>query len=266
MPGEFRITTLASGSSGNSLYAETADGAILVDAGLSAKQLAAKIGEIGGDVERLDAILISHDHSDHARGAGVLSRRFGIPLLMTAGTFHGCKHNLGKVVGPRLFTPGQTLCVGGFHVHTLETPHDGREGVAFILERDGTRCGVLTDLGCVFQGLQETVPTLDAVVIESNYCPKMLATGPYPPALQERIRSDHGHISNSEAARLVLEHAGERLSLILLAHLSENNNSPEHALEIWRRECGARLDGQQVQLLVAPRHNPSPTIVVKRRG
>lgn len=263
---EFRICTLFSGSSGNCIYAECADGALLIDAGGSGKKIADAALRIGGHLDRVDGLLLSHDHSDHSKGAGILARRHGMPLFMTPGTHDACRQHFDAATTPRLFRPGSVLALGGFHVHTLPTPHDGAEPVAFILERHGLRCGILTDLGTVFPALCEWMATLDAVILESNYDPVMLENGPYAPWLKTRIRSGRGHISNEEAACLVRDHGTERLQLVMLAHLSETNNTPELAATCSAGYLHDRLQDRSLSVHLAPRHVPSPCFVVRRRA
>lgn len=259
---EFRVAALASGSSGNAVYAECADGALLVDAGLSGSAVEKAVSRIGGDMARVRAIVLTHDHADHVKGAGVLHRRYGVPLLLTPGTFAAARRALGKNVTPSLFAPGETLHAAGFAVHTLATPHDGAEPVAVVLERAGARCGILTDLGHSFPELVKLLPTLDAVLLESNYDPEMLRLGPYSAELQERIRSPRGHLSNGEAGELLRAYSGERLAVAMLAHLSENNNTPALALRTVRKLAA----GCRVEIRVAPRRAPSEVIVVRRRA
>ncbi len=262
---EIRLCTLVSGSSGNAVYAECADGAILVDAGVSGRAIERAMQTVGGHIDRVDGLVLTHDHHDHARGAGVLSRRHGLPLFMTEGTHRRCAHDLHRVVGPRRFRPGDILCVGGFHIHTLATPHDAQEPVALVLERNGLRVGVLTDLGTCWPGLADLLPTLDAVVLESNYDPQMLATGPYPKKLKARIASARGHISNEEAAALVRDFADTRLQAVMLAHLSETNNRPEIALGCMQLHARELIARQELRILVAPRHVPSPVLRIRAR-
>lgn len=263
---EFRICTLFSGSSGNCIYAESADGALLIDAGGSGKKIADAALRIGGHLDRVDGLLLSHDHSDHIKGAGILARRYGMPMFMTPGTFEASRRTLDGAPPPRLFRPGSVLALGGFHVHTLPTPHDGVEPVAFVLERHGLRCGILTDLGTTYPALREMMGTLDAVILESNYDPHMLENGMYPPWLKARIASEKGHLSNEQAACLIRDHATERLQLVMLAHLSDKNNTPTLAATCAEGHLHDRVQGGSVSLHVAPRHVPSPVFVVRKRG
>jgi len=258
MSHAIRIGTLASGSSGNAVYAECPAGALLVDSGLSGKRVAEGLARIGGRFERIQAILITHDHDDHVRGAGVLHRRHGIPLYMSAGTRDAAADRLGPVNGIRTFRPGASLQLAGFTIQTLPTPHDGAEPAALVLEHGGVRCGVLTDLGHAFPALQEVLGSLHLAILESNHDPEMLARGPYPAWLQRRIRSDHGHLSNAEAAHLVRDHAGPDLRALLLAHLSAENNEPACALRTVQRLAADRIQANSLAIHVAPRNEPSP--------
>lgn len=256
---EFRVCTLASGSSGNAIYAESPDGAIIIDAGISGKAITDRLHAIGGSIDRVDGLVLTHSHHDHSQGAGIIARKHGVPLFMTEGSFHGCHAKLGRNISPRIFRPGTVLAVGGFHIHTLLTPHDSHEAVALVLERNGLRCGILTDLGHPFPKLERLMPTLDAVVLEFNYDPQMLMNGPYPERLKTRIVSGHGHISNQQAAKLLCDGAGGRVRAAILAHLSETNNTPELAAQSAR--MGLRgYEGPAVALHVAPRHSPSPML------
>lgn len=259
---EIRFCTLASGSSGNCVYAEHDGGAVLVDAGISGKRIAEGLKKIGRDGTRLSGVILTHDHHDHISAAGVMARRYKIPLCMSRGTFSGCKSRLGKVELVQIFKAGDTFTLGGFTVETLPTPHDGEEPTAIILSSGKTRVGVLTDLGHPFDELRRTLATLDAAVLESNYDPQMLKNGPYPYHLQQRIRSDAGHISNAEAGMLVREHGG-RLKAVLLAHLSQNNNTPELALSTFHQEASDYVKRVHAWTGVAPRHEPSLLLALR---
>jgi phosphoribosyl 1,2-cyclic phosphodiesterase len=256
----FRICTLASGSSGNSVYAECPEGAVLVDAGISGRRIAEAVDAVGGSLERLAGVIVTHAHIDHTRGAGVVARRHHVPLWMTQGTFDTGKGAMGLKDKPQLFRRGESVPIGGFTVHPVATPHDARGSVAVVLEHAGQRAGVLVDLGHPFGALGSVMESLDAVILEANYDPEMLEHGPYPEQLRRRIRSPRGHLSNQEAAELLREHASVRLRSVLLAHLSENNNEPRLALSTVRELAGDRLRAHGTSVAAAPRHVPSGMI------
>ncbi|HOB75000.1 MAG TPA: MBL fold metallo-hydrolase [Phycisphaerae bacterium] len=229
--------SLQSGSNGNCIYVEAGGVRLLFDAGISGKCAEARMSAHGRNIRDVDALLISHDHVDHLRCAGVFQRKFKVPIHMTRTTHAAAPCDLGKLSNVHYFTAGDRLRFNGVTVHTIPTPHDAADGVGFVVEHNGTRLGILTDLGHPFAALRDWLETLDAVYLESNYDPQMLATGPYPRYLQERIRGPHGHLSNPEAAELIRS-AGRRLQWAALAHLSQENNHPEIALETHRRHVG----------------------------
>ncbi len=237
-----RIVSLQSGSNGNCVFVETKKVRLLFDAGLTGSKTQERLAEIGVDVRSITAVLISHDHSDHIAGAGVLHRQFGLPLWMTRGTYQQAVHRkrLGRISEPHLFQAGTKLSIGSVQIETLPTMHDAAEGVCFVVDDGAARLGIMTDLGCPFLELSQVMATLDAVLLESNYDATMLENGPYPEELKKRIRGQQGHISNHEAAQLI-HGMGKKLRWACLGHLSADNNRPEIALETHRRILGNRL-------------------------
>jgi phosphoribosyl 1,2-cyclic phosphodiesterase len=233
--------SLQSGSNGNCLFVEAAGVRLVFDAGIGAREAERRLRALGGTLHGAQGLILSHNHWDHVRSAGPLHRLFGVPLFMTQGTYQAVRYGLGRTAAVACFRPGQALRFGEVSVRTVPTPHDGSDGVAFVVEHAGRRLGILTDLGHVFPELPALLPTLDAVVIESNYDPEMLARGPYPGYLQDRIRGPGGHISNAESAALLRACANGRLQWACLAHLSENNNTPELALAAHRAALGGSL-------------------------
>jgi phosphoribosyl 1,2-cyclic phosphodiesterase len=232
-------TALQSGSNGNCIYVETASVRLLFDAGLSGVQTEERLAACGRDIRGIDAVIISHDHSDHVGHAGVLHRKYGLPVYMAAATFAAAnaRRPLGKMQDVRHFRSCDRLRFGDVQVHAIPTPHDAADGSVFIVEADGRRLGIMTDLGHVFKDLISLVASLDAVFLESNYDPDLLAHGPYPAWLKQRIRGPHGHISNEESADVLARALkGGRLQWACLAHLSEHNNSPETALKTHRAQ------------------------------
>ena len=254
-----KVISLQSGSNGNCIYVEAGGCRLLFDAGISAKQAELRLAKHGRSIRDVDAVLISHDHTDHARGIGVFQRKFGLPVYATPATLRAAqaKLGLGQLGEVRLFSAGDTLKLPGLSVQSIPTPHDGADGSAFVLDDGRRRLGILTDLGHPFAGLGEVLATLDAVVLESNYDPAMLDCGPYPEFLKRRIAGLRGHLSNNESAGLVKAWASPRLQWACLAHLSEQNNDPNLALGAYRRAVG-----QALELIVASRYRAGDVLEV----
>lgn len=254
-----RMIALQSGSNGNCVFVETSGVRLLIDAGISGSQVQERLAAVGVDPAQLDALLISHDHSDHVRGMGVYHRKFGTPVYVTERTLLAARRRvpLGRVEDVRCFHAGESFRLGAVTVETVPTPHDSADGVGFVLDDGRHRLGVLTDLGHVFAGLDEVLRSLDAVLLESNYDPQMLEAGPYPPPLKARIRGPHGHLSNGESAALLRQAFRRRLRWACLGHLSEQNNDPAVALATHRAVLGGRR-----ALALASRHRASAALEV----
>ncbi|MCL5022850.1 MAG: MBL fold metallo-hydrolase [Nitrospirae bacterium] len=223
--------SLQSGSNGNCIYVEAAGKRLLFDAGISCLLAEQRLAAFGKTIRDCDALIISHDHADHIRYAGVFQRKYGLPLYVTPFTLGAAllKYRLGPLGDVRHFRAGSVLHFGNLSVRTIPTMHDGADGAAFVVSSHSKRLGILTDLGYAFSRLEEVVSSLDAVFLESNYDPEMLERGPYPGFLKRRIMGPGGHLSNTEAAEL-LRRYGKRLKWACLAHLSETNNRPDLAL------------------------------------
>jgi phosphoribosyl 1,2-cyclic phosphodiesterase len=238
-----KVFVLASGSKGNSIYLESKETSILIDAGISGKMAAERLARHGRSMQDVDAVLISHDHADHVKSAGVYHRKFGLPVHITPKTLEKAtrRHRLGDVLAPTFFQSGDCFPLGSLQVESIPTPHDGVDGVSFIVDDGRHRIGVLTDLGYVFNDLSPVLHSLDGVVLESNHDEFMLRRGPYPEQLKRRIRGNGGHISNREAAELVAR-TGKKLKWVCLAHLSEENNLASLAAETFQQiNRGSRM-------------------------
>lgn len=265
-----RFCTLESGSAGNSIYCETADGAVIIDAGISCRKVLNHFKKLNVSHERIDGIILTHHHSDHIKCVGALSRGLQkpqtVPVFMTSGTAKSLPKTVGALPA-RSFNAGERLCMGGFHIETIATPHDAEGSVALVLQRGNTRLGVFTDLGHCFEEMKACLPSLDAILIESNYDPNMLRESrKYPEHVKARIRGPKGHLSNQEAAQLIRDYASDRLKAIVLGHLSENNNMPELALDSHRRIAAEFISEKKPLLSVAPRYIPSKIFVVKNNN
>jgi phosphoribosyl 1,2-cyclic phosphodiesterase len=252
--------SLQSGSNGNCIYVETNGVKLLIDAGITGTLARDRLAAHGRDIREVDAVLISHDHGDHIRHAGVFQRKFGLPIYVTPATLAAASSrcSLGKLTDIRSFRSSDKLRFKDVLVHAVSTPHDGADGSVFVIESGAKRLGVMTDLGHVFKDLLPLVASLDAVFLESNYDPAMLAAGPYPAYLKQRIRGPRGHLSNIEAAELLRRAAAsKRLKWACLAHLSEQNNHPDVALRTHRE-----YNNDGITLYVAHRRQSTDILTV----
>ncbi len=236
-----RFCSLQSGSNGNCLYVADDRTQILLDAGISGKQAELRLAHHGLSIREIDAVLISHDHSDHTRSMGIFQRKFSLDVWTTERTVQAAaaRNRLGRMDRVRTFRSGLRVQIGSLRVETYRTPHDAAEGVVFVVDDGHRRLAVLTDLGHVFAGLDEIIRSCDAVLLESNYDAEMLAAGPYPAFLKRRIAGSAGHISNLEAAEL-LAAAGRNLAWACIGHLSGENNSPARALKTHQYCLGSK--------------------------
>jgi phosphoribosyl 1,2-cyclic phosphodiesterase len=229
------MISLQSGSNGNCIFVEAGGVRLLFDAGLTGKRTVERLGQVGISIDSIQGVFLSHDHSDHISGAGVLHRTYGLPVWMTKRTYEFATETkrFGRIAEPNLFKAGETVFFKHLAIETLSTPHDAADGVGFIIDDGCVRLGILTDLGHIFPALPQAISTLDGVLIESNYDPDMLAAGTYPVELQQRIKGKGGHLSNFEAAKLLFT-AGVKLRWACLGHISQENNHPDIVRETHR--------------------------------
>ncbi|HUF27530.1 MAG TPA: MBL fold metallo-hydrolase [Gemmatimonadaceae bacterium] len=221
-----KLWILGSGSKGNALLVECDGQRVLVDAGFPSRTLAARLGAIGVAPESIEAAVITHEHGDHACGAARSAAEWGWKLHATAGTL-ACCPSLRKA-GARSFATGATIDLGRIRVETTETSHDAAESVALVVtcRRTGARLGIAYDLGAATPPLARALRDLDLLVLESNHDDDMLRFGPYPRVVQNRIAGRRGHLSNGDAARLAQSCAHGGLRQLVLAHVSEQCNTP----------------------------------------
>jgi len=219
------ITPLFSGSSGNAALIKTDNSKILVDAGVSGKRIEAALSVIGENADDIKAILLTHEHSDHIQGAGVLSRKHDIPLYATQLTWDALEGKLGKVQTKNM----RAISKADFYIDDLliepfETPHDAADPVGYCVSASGRKIGIATDLGHFPQHVEYRLHSCDLVLLESNHDSDMLIAGRYPYQLKQRIKSRRGHLSNDDAAQAAVRLAAAGVSSILLGHLSQENN------------------------------------------
>lgn len=233
-----RVAALGSGSSGNSLLVQAGRTCLLIDCGFTMKETIARLYQLGLSPSDLDAILISHEHGDHVKGVGPLSRKFGLPVWCTYGTYHHARDNRFSSV--HLFHAHEPFVIGDVEVDPFPTPHDAAESCQFVFTVADTRFANVTDLGACTPHVREKLAGVHGLVVECNYDNDMLRSGPYPPSLQARIRSDYGHLGNDQAGALLRELDHDELQCILLGHLSEQNNADAVALATIREHVEDR--------------------------
>jgi len=228
-----KFCSLFSGSSGNSLYIEANGTKILIDAGLSGKRIIHALNSIGEQPSEISAVLVTHEHSDHIRGVGILSRKFNIPVYANEKTWDA----MGTQIGPinadnmRCFTTGKEFEIGNLCIKPFPIPHDASEPVGFNFFAENKKVTTATDIGHITKEVLESLIGSDLVLLESNHDIEMLKVGPYPWPLKRRILGDRGHLSNEMAGKVAVHMAQRGTRKFLLGHLSKENNFPELAYQ-----------------------------------
>jgi len=225
------LCLLASGSRGNATYISWGETSLLFDAGLSGIEIQRRLAVRGIDPGSIDAIVISHEHSDHIQGAGILSRRFEIPIYISSETHNAAGKRLGRLHGQTHFTPGSDFKVKELDIHPFSIPHDAADPAGFTVSVNGIKVGLATDLGIATAMVKERLKDCAALVLEANHDPALLMDGPYPWQTKQRIKSRTGHLSNMDTKNLLCEIKHSTLTHVALAHLSETNNTPQKALK-----------------------------------
>ncbi|OYD07946.1 MBL fold metallo-hydrolase [Paludifilum halophilum] len=226
-----RYSILASGSTGNAIYVETEHIRILIDAGLSGKQLEKLLRSVGADPAQLDAILVTHEHSDHVKGLGVFARRYELPIYTNEATWSHLPSSVGHIDDSQrhVFATGSVLELGDLTVESFPISHDAAEPMSFCFHNKQCTLGLVTDVGYINRRIIEKVKAADALIFESNHDVDMLRMGTYPWNVKRRILSDVGHLSNEDAAEGLLEIIEGNGEDVFLAHLSQDNNLTELA-------------------------------------
>jgi phosphoribosyl 1,2-cyclic phosphodiesterase len=231
------ISSINSGSNGNCYYVGNHREAVLIDAGISCRETERRMKRAGLNIQKVKAIFISHEHSDHIRGVEVLSKKYQLPVYITAPTL---KNSRLKIPGSliRTFNAYQAEMIGDLAVVPFPKFHDAADPFSFIVKGNGVRIGVLTDIGSACEHVVKNFAKCHAAFLEANYDDEMLEKGHYPYYLKKRIRSDHGHLSNAQALELFMKHRHENLSHLLLSHLSKENNRPKLVEELFLKHAG----------------------------
>ena len=239
-----RFASLGSGSKGNGTLIECGSTRILVDCGFTLAETERRLQRLGCSADSLSAILVTHEHGDHALGVGRLSRRYQIPVCLTVGT---CKAINDKSFAQTQFINlKQSFAIGDLEITPFSVPHDAREPCQFILSDGAIRLGILTDTGSYTDAMLEQLNGLQGLMIECNYETEMLRRGSYPSALKERLESRYGHLSNQQVGELLKQLKLDKLQSLVACHLSQINNLPEYAYAALCKGVGGERDGIKI--------------------
>jgi phosphoribosyl 1,2-cyclic phosphodiesterase len=250
------ISSLNSGSNANCYYVGNSTEAVLIDAGLSCRETERRMAKLGLAMEKVKAVFISHEHADHITGLAGLSKKFQLPVYITPNTLA----NTRLPVEPQLirsFTHAKAVAIGGLSVLPFRKNHDGKDPHSFMVSGNGVNVGVITDIGFACKQVIKYFSQCQAVFLESNYCETMLRNGNYPYHLQQRISGDEGHLSNAQALELFINYHSADLRLLILSHLSKNNNKPELVAQLFSPHAG------KTEVIVASRYEASPVYCVE---
>lgn len=266
MKNTIRFSVLASGSGGNAFYVETENAKVIVDAGLSCSEIERRLRLVGIQPESLDALVITHEHGDHIRGAGPLSRRHDLPVYINRKTLIKGLKMLGNLARPVIFQTGQTLVIKDLGIETFTKCHDASDPFGLVFNplggssnTNGTRIGMVTDLGRSTRLVEDRLKGCQALIVEFNYDQEMLDNGPYPLDLQRRIKGQEGHLSNEQAGDLLCAVSHDDLRVVVLAHLSETNNEPEKARQEAVKALG-KCGLNNTRLLISRQDEPGPMV------
>jgi len=250
------ISSLNSGSNANCYYIGNSNEAVLVDAGLSCRETEKRMRQLGLSMEKVKAIFVSHEHGDHISGVPGLSKKFRLPVYITSTTLA----NGNMPVDPSLvqsFKHGRPVKLGGLSVIPFRKSHDAAEPHSFMVSGHGVNIGIITDIGHACKQVMKYFGQCHAAFLESNYCDDMLTNGSYPYHLKRRISSDEGHLSNAQALELFLHYRSPELRLLILSHLSKNNNRPEVVEKLFAPHAG------DTKVIVASRYEASPVFCIE---
>lgn len=245
------ITSLNSGSNGNCYYVGNEEEAVLVDVGISCKEVETRIRNLGLTLSKVKAIFVSHEHSDHVRGIPVLAAKYGLPVYITPNTLRNCRFRLEKRL-IHSFQANEPVSIGNLTVTPFPKFHDAVDPYSFVVANGNVRVGVFTDIGAPCQHLTRYFQQCHAAFLESNYDEELLQNGKYPYYLKNRIRSGHGHLSNKQALAFFKAHRPAYMSHLILSHLSNENNCPKLVYDLFSEHAN------DTEIIVASRFEATP--------
>ncbi|MDI6687849.1 MAG: MBL fold metallo-hydrolase [Desulfobacterales bacterium] len=253
------VCMLASGSKGNAIFVSDGLTSILIDAGISGIEIERRLKSKGLCPDDLDAILVSHEHADHIHSVGVLSRRFDLPVFISKQTGKAASSQIGNVRDIVNFESGTSFFINTLTIHPFSTSHDAEDPVGFTINNNATKIGIATDLGVATSMVKEHLKNCSLLILEANHDTDMLINGPYPWELKQRIKNRTGHLSNEESRNLLKDVQHDRLKHVILAHISETNNTPEKALNA----VGPALTNHNSRISAASQHESGALIHLK---
>lgn len=256
-----KFSVLGSGSKGNCVLVESGSTAILIDAGFSGKEIAARLARIDRDISCLNAVFVTHEHHDHIHGVGVMSRRCRLPVFANVGTYRGAGKTLTKLHKQCEFETGDRTTLGDLEIQSFAISHDTADPVGFVIGNGSDRVGICTDTGIGSRLISRRLSNCTGLVLEFNHDPDMLRNGPYPQSLKQRVKSSQGHLSNGDGAELLSSVIHGNLKRIVLAHLSETNNLPEMAYREAEKVVRNNLDLSA--LSISEQQMPTPLYDLK---
>lgn len=257
-----KFCSLYSGSSGNCQFIGTDKVKILIDAGLSGKKIEIALKSIDENPADINAIFITHEHSDHVSGAGILSRRYNIPIYANIRTWEAMENRLGKLKEENIKIAEEEMEYGDLNIKMFDISHDAVKPVGYNIYKKNKKISLLTDTGCINEKIKDNIKDCDLLLIETNHDVELLMVGSYSWPLKRRVLSDHGHLSNETAAILISEILSKGNETVLLAHLSQENNFPELAYKTVANiltEKGYDIN-KDIMLEMTHRHKPSKVI------
>ncbi len=249
------VTSLNSGSNGNCYYIGNEQDAVLVDAGISCREIEKRMKRLQLSMHKVKAVFISHEHHDHIRGLPLLANKYQLPVYITSITGHSCAYKPDKHLS-QSFSAFENIRIGSLTITPFPKFHDAAEPFSFIVKNSGVTVGVFTDMGFPCDDVIHHFSQCHAAFLETNYDEDMLERGPYPFHLKKRIRSIHGHLSNSQALDLFKAHRPSFMSHLFLSHLSRNNNSPEVAAALFNPHAGP------TKIIIASRYEETPVYTI----
>ena len=253
----FNFCSLYSGSSGNSLFVQTDNTKILVDAGESAKKIETALNSIDVNINDIDAVIVTHEHSDHIKGLSTISKKFDIPIYANKETWDAMPQVAEKTKNQNLFNVNEKFEIGDLKIVPFSIPHDAANPCGFNIFYNNQKISIATDIGHIDKKIIKNLEESSFILLESNYDPNILSYSKYPYSLKQRIPGPNGHLSNEAAGKTVSYLLNSGLKNVMLGHLSKENNFPELAYKTEIDElCASNFDENKIKIAVASRSNP----------